>query len=80
MGRCGVTATQRQLLLDIALVYRAFTSRTAAMPDIWYTNFIRTLINIARSHPNETIDGALVYLTSALHVLLPRVSPHACYL
>ena len=77
MGRCNVSATQRQLLLDIALTYRAFTTGTAGVPDIWYTNFIRTLINIARSHASETIDGALVNLTSALRIVLPRVSLYA---
>ena len=77
MGRCDVSAAQRQLFLDIALIYRAFTTGTAAVPDIWYTNFIRTLINITCSHANETIDGALVNLTSALRILLPRVSPTA---
>ncbi|KAI1788244.1 hypothetical protein LXA43DRAFT_1097463 [Ganoderma leucocontextum] len=71
MGRCDVTPTQRQLLLDIALTYRAFTSGTAGVADIWYTNFIRTLINIARSHvETQSIDKPLTNLTSALRVLL----------
>ncbi|PIL35260.1 hypothetical protein GSI_01985 [Ganoderma sinense ZZ0214-1] len=77
MGRCDVTATQRQLLLDIALTYRAFTSGNAGVDNIWFTNFTRTLINIARSHKNKTIDAALTYLTSALHAIFnsPDIPP-----
>lgn len=75
MGRCDVTPTQRRLLLDIALTYRAFTSGTAGVPDIWYTNFIRTLINITRTHDNQSIHEPLLNLTAALRVLLPNVRP-----
>nr|VWO97483.1 Mixed-linked glucanase [Ganoderma boninense] len=74
LGRCDVTPAQRQLLLDLALTYRAFTSGAAGVPDIWYTNFTRTLINIARSHVNEPIDKPLDFLTSALRVLLDKTT------
>ena len=75
MGRCGATPTQRQLLLDLVLTYRAFTSGTARVPDIWYTNFVRSLINIARVHPDRAVDEPILTLTKGLRALLPHVCP-----
>ena len=74
MGRCDVTPNQRQLLLDLVLTYRAFTAGTARVPDIWYTNFVRSLINIARQHSDRAIDAPLMTLTNGLRALLPNVS------
>ena len=73
MGRCDVTLIQCQLLLDVVLAYRAFTSGTACMPDIWYTNLVCLLINIAHLHPNHAIDEPLMTLTNSLCSLLPSV-------
>ena len=72
--RCDITAVQRRSLLDLALTYRAFTSHTAGVDDIWYTFFVRSLINIARSHrEDEPVNFEIERLTSGLRATLPPV-------
>ena len=74
LDRCDVTTVQRRCLLDLALTYRAFTSHTAGVDSIWYTFFVRSLINIARSHrENEPVDMEMARLTSGLRAMLPPV-------
>ena len=74
LDRCDVTTVQRRCLLDLALTYRAFASHTAGVDDIWYTFFVRSLINIARSHrEDEPVDMEMERLTSGLRAMLPPV-------
>ena len=81
LGRCGVTTVQRRCLLDLALTYRAFASGTAGIDNIWFTFFVRSPINIARSHRNdEPVDVEIERLTRGLRATLPPVRPASCTL